>query len=123
MSPPPDTARKSSGRQGLRPLGRPRPLRVTCDALGVPTRVEFPGHVRFRPSGHPASATDASRGVAVIAIDQVWRIAEEWWRETPIARTYYQLRLDDGRALTCFHDGSLSRNDTVSAGAWFVQHY
>jgi hypothetical protein len=98
---------------GLRPLGRPRALHVTCDAAGRPTHVQFPQR------GQP---------VAVTTIDQVWRIAEEWWRETSIARTYYQLRLDDGRALTCFHDESLARTKSnptrnASLGAWFAQHY
>ena len=112
-------ARKSASpqgprRQGLSPLGRPRPLHVACDETGLPARIQFPR------SDHPVAVTD---------IDQVWRIAEEWWRETPLARTYYQLRLADGRALTCFHDESLSANesvapnDSITQNAWFAQHY
>lgn len=52
-------------------------------------------------------------------IDEVWRIVDEWWRASPIARTYYRLALTDGRALTLFH------ND-VGGGAgseWFQQRY
>ena len=95
-------------RHGLRSLGLPRPLQVVCDAQGLPAEVQF--EARGRP-------------VAVSAIDQVWRIAEEWWREAPLARTYYQLRLDDGRTLTCFHDESAALNPLSAGGAWFAQHY
>ena len=101
-------ARKPAGPQGLSPLGRPRPLRVACDEAGLPAHVQFPR------SDQPVAVTD---------IDQVWRIAEEWWRETALARTYYQLRLADGRALTCFHDESLAPSDSIPQSAWFAQHY
>lgn len=101
---------------GLRPLGRPRPLRVACDESGLPARVQFPG---------------SEQPVAVDDVDQVWRIAEEWWRETPLARTYYQLQLADGRRLTCFHDESLTTpvsqqggpRQGAQQGAWFAQEY
>ena len=102
---------------GLRPLGRPRPLQVARDAGGLPARVRFP---------------QQTRAVAVRDIDQVWRIAEEWWRDRPLRRTYYQLRLVDGRRLTCFCDDASALGPAVAgtaAGArfaqesWFAQEY
>ena len=89
---------------GLRPLSRPHPLRVTLDAAGLPARVAT------RHDRQP---------VAVTAVDEVWRIAEEWWRERPLRRTYYRLALDDGRALTCFHDDDGGPGDT----GWYEQRY
>lgn len=92
---------------GLRPLGRPRPLHVACDEIGLPARVQLP---------------DSEQTIAVDDVDQVWRIAEEWWRETPLARTYYQLHLADGHRLTCFHDEALTPL-APQQGAWFAQEY
>jgi hypothetical protein len=43
-----------------------------------------------------------------------WRIDEEWWRD-PISRLYFQVELEDGRALTVFHD--------LAKHAWFAQEY
>ena len=96
---------------GLRPLGRPRPLQVARDAGGLPARVRFP---------HQA------RAVAVHDVDQVWRIAEEWWRDQPLRRTYYQLHLADGRRLTCFSDDAPALGHAAAgtkADAWFAQEY
>ncbi|MCY3918568.1 MAG: hypothetical protein OXG38_02020, partial [Chloroflexi bacterium] len=66
-----------------------------------------------------------ARAVAVRDVDQVWRIAEEWWREQPLRRTYYQLRLADGRRLTCFSDDATARGRAAgtAADAWFAQEY
>ncbi|PZC50349.1 MAG: hypothetical protein DK306_000077 [Chloroflexi bacterium] len=107
-------AAQAAAASGLRPLGQPRALQVARDASGLPAQVRFPG-----------GAT-----VAVSAIDQIWRIAEEWWRERPLMRTYYQLRLEDGRRLTCFYDETLAQPNGPSAdagsalgGAWFAQAY
>ena len=96
---------------GLRPLGRPRPLHVARDAAGLPARVRFP---------------QQARAVAVHDVDQVWRIAEEWWREQPLRRTYYQLRLADGRRLTCFCDDAPARGPAAAGtepNPWFAQEY
>ena len=98
------TARTPLRVDGLRPLGRPRPIRVTLDADGLPARV--------------ATRHD-KQPIIVTTVDEVWRIAEEWWREHTLRRTYYRLTLSDGRALTCFHDDS---GDSQNAG-WYEQRY
>ena len=89
---------------GLRPLGRPHLLRVTLDADGLPTRV---------------ATRHGKQLIAVTAIGEVWRIAEGWWRERPLRRTYYHLTLSNGHSLTCFHDDN---GDSQSAG-WYEQRY
>ena len=94
-------------KKGLRPINRPRGLVVQTDDYARPQLVTF---TQGRPNG-------SSRGVAhqVETIDEVWRIVDEWWRVSPIARTYYRVNLDDGRPLTLFHD--------EIANTWFEQRY
>ncbi len=48
-------------------------------------------------------------------IDEVWRVVDEWWRTTPVARTYYRVSLDDDRLVTLFHDEIVD--------GWFLQRY
>ena len=94
---------------GLRPLGLPRPARVEVDAHDLPSRVTLGAAGR---EGH---------ALEVEQVDEVWRIAEEWWRETPIGRTYYRVIVDGGRALTLFRDELLL--DGGGASMWFEQQY
>lgn len=82
----------------LRPLGSPRAIEVRADADGQPVAVRRRGAWR-----------------RVEQVDDAWRIAEEWWRETPQERTYLRLILEDGQPLTLFHEGG--------TGDWFEQPY
>jgi hypothetical protein len=50
---------------------------------------------------------------AIAAIQDRWRIDDEWWREHPISRMYYEIVLDDGSLFTIFQD--------LIADAWFEQ--
>ncbi len=62
-------------------------------------------------------------------IDEVWRVAEAWWREAPIQRTYYRVLIEGGRPLTLFRDdGALARpgldgGTRESSPAWYEQRY
>ena len=85
---------------GLRPLGLPRPVGVATDEFGLPAVVTLAGRRRALP---------------VEQVEEVWRIAEEWWREVPLGRTYYRVIVGGGRPLTLFH------NDLV--GDWYEQRY
>lgn len=40
----------------------------------------------------------------MVQVQDCWRIDDEWWRETPIARLYYTVVLKGGLLLTIFHD-------------------
>ncbi|HUG36582.1 MAG TPA: hypothetical protein VML54_06500 [Candidatus Limnocylindrales bacterium] len=42
-----------------------------------------------------------------------WRIDDEWWREHPISRRYFNVLLVDDTLLTIYHD--------ETANAWFEQ--
>jgi hypothetical protein len=49
----------------------------------------------------------------VASIDSRWKIDEEWWREKPIIRMYYQVAAEDGRRITVFQD--------LTTGKWYRQ--
>lgn len=98
----------------LRPIGMPRQVMVRID--------------RAHPDALPIAVTrtDArgKRGpeARVEMVDEVWRIAEAWWRGGPTgsglggqARTYYRVILEGGRPLTIFRD--------EAHGGWFEQPY
>ena len=111
------TAPKHDGiegaRAGLRPLGLPRPLRVRLDEGGEPVEVT--------PSPRGRAGRRGSRSgtpLAVEGVEEVWRIAEEWWRDTPLRRTYYRVLVDGGRPLTLFHD-----DVAPSSEDWYEQRY
>lgn len=97
-------ARRLSTIGTLRPLGLPRGLVVRAGEDAMPLAIARTG-VR------------GARGVEarVESIEEVWRVAEAWWREAPHARTYYRVILEGGRPLTLFHDDRL--------GGWFEQPY
>jgi hypothetical protein len=73
----------------LRPLNAPSPLRVQLDAGGRVVSLWRSGRLTPRH---------------IAAIQDRWRIDDEWWRERAISRMYYALLLDDGTLLTIYHD-------------------
>ncbi|TAK75771.1 MAG: hypothetical protein EPO16_08285 [Dehalococcoidia bacterium] len=100
MSRPPQTPSSTS----LRPIGLPRPIEVRADGDGRPVAL-----TRTGTRGRRAAETP------VESVEEVWRIAEAWWREAPQARTYYRVVLADGRPLSIFYDDAL--------GTWSEQPY
>ena len=88
--------RETPGTGALRPLNLPVPVTVDED-----------------PRGRPLSLTMRGRWVRVTSIDDLWEIDEEWWREKPIVRMYYQVTTEDGRSITLFQDRV--------TGAWSLQ--
>lgn len=79
----------------LRPLKEPKPVKVVEDPEGWPQEL-FLG-----------------RGLEVLSIEDRWRIDDEWWRERPISRMYFQCILEGGRQETVFKD--------LLAGRWHRQ--
>ncbi len=82
----------------LRPLKEPRPVAVEVDDEGL-----------------PIAATLGGRRLAVVAVQDTWRIDDEWWRERPVSRLYYEVSLEDGRTMTVYDD--------VVSGGWARQSY
>ena len=83
----------------LRSLNEPRPIRVAVDPGGRPVCVW--------------TAADPTRPRAVRAVQDRWRLDDEWWRERTIARLYHSLLLEDGSLLVVYHD--------LLADAWYAQ--
>lgn len=70
----------------VRPVNVPRPVYVKEDEHGLPAAVRL------------------SRLQTVAAIEDRWRIDDEWWRGAPLARLYYAVLLDSGQRLTLYRD-------------------
>ena len=80
----------------IRFLNLPNPIRVVEDTDGKPQEI----------GNNPQ--------LNVVEVEDVWRIDDEWWREIPISRIYYDCRLHNGQRITIAHD--------LVTGAWFSQH-
>ncbi len=80
----------------LRPLNLPAPITVEEDARH-----------------EPLALFQRGRKLTVASIDSLWKIDEEWWREKPIVRMYYQVTTEDGRRITVFRD--------LVSGKWYQQ--
>jgi hypothetical protein len=78
-------------------LNRPRPVGVEADDRALPRALVL-----------------GPRRLRVEAIQDVWRIDDEWWRE-PIARRYFLIALEGGTVRTIFHD--------LLSGEWYEQGY
>jgi len=81
----------------LRPLNQPRPIDVEADE-----------------SGEPQAVVLGRERLAVAAVQDRWRIDEEWWRKE-VSRMYFSLLLEDGRTLTIYRD--------LATGRWSQQNY
>ncbi len=92
--------REASGPGSLRPLNLPIPISVEEDDDGRPLAVAQTGGQK-------------DRIMKITSIDDLWRIDEEWWRDKPIARMYYQLTAQGGGRLTVFQD--------LTDGSWYRQ--
>ena len=82
----------------LRPLNQPKTIQAEADESGEP-RVVVLGRERL----------------AVTAVQDRWRIDDEWWRKRPVSRLYYSVLLEDGRIVTVFCD--------LVDGQWYGQAY
>lgn len=88
------------GAHDLRALNVPAELAVVVNATGRPEAI--------RRAGWKAP-------VRVAEIQDVWRIDDEWWRERPISRLYYRVRLERDLDITLYHD--------LADGLWYEQRY
>jgi len=60
-------------------------------------------------------AVKLGRRLLVDAIEDVWRVDDEWWRPRKLSRLYYAIILGSGRRLVVFKDLVESR--------WYHQSY
>ena len=90
-------ARAQASPGALRPLNEPQPLPVRAD-----------------DRGRPVALTLRGERLGVGSIEDHWRIEDEWWRDRPVSRAYFEVLLADGRRATLFLDQVSQK--------WFRQH-
>ena len=94
--------------------------------LKTPRRAERPGtlrrlnaprtvEVRAEASGAPSALRRRGRWVEVAEVLDRYRTDDRWWTAEPVSRSYYDLLLEDGRAVTVFRDEISDR--------WWEQRY
>lgn len=79
-------SREAARAHRLRPLNQARPIHVEADE-----------------SGEPQAVVLGRERLAVAAVQDRWRIDDEWWREE-VSRLYFSLLLEDGRVVTVYQD-------------------
>ncbi len=65
-------------------------------------------------AGRPV-AVRLGRRLEVDAIEDLWRVDDEWWRPRKLSRLYYALILSSGRRLVVFKD--------LVENRWYHQSY
>jgi hypothetical protein len=78
-----------------KPLNIPEPVGVEEDIDSLPVVVRM------------------KRRVAITAIDNIWRIDDEWWRTEPVSRVYYAVLLASGQRMILFKD--------LKSNCWYQQ--
>jgi len=81
----------------LKRVNEPEPLSIIEGAGGLPEALENRGRRR------------------IAAIEDSWRIDDEWWRSSPVSRIYYAVTLSTGQRLVIYKD--LIKN------CWYRQEY
>jgi hypothetical protein len=80
-----------------RPVNAPEAVRVEEDAAGLPLVVRMPRRQR------------------ITAVEDRWRIDDEWWRAGPVSRLYYNVLPASGQRLVLYKD--------LASGNWYQQDY
>lgn len=92
----PDTG-KTLRADTIRPVNLPEPVAVEEDDAGRPSVVAL------------------GRRLPAVAIEDCWRVDDEWWRAWALSRMYYAVILVTGRRVTVFKD--------LTDGKWYHQSY
>lgn len=80
-----------------KPVNEPDPVQVEEDSSGFPLAVKLP------------------RKQVVMAIEERWRIDDEWWRREPVSRLYCSVLLASGQRLILYKD--------LVKDCWYRQSY
>ena len=80
-----------------KPINAPESVQVKEDMDGLPVAVKYKWLQR------------------VENIDDRWRIDDEWWRQEPVSRLYFAIRLASGQKLVIYKN--------LVTGGWYRQSY
>ena len=77
-----------------------------ADRPGTLRRLNAPKQaaVRAAAGGAPEALRRNGRWLSVDRVLDRYRTDDRWWTSEPVSRTYYELLLEDGRAVTVFRD-------------------
>lgn len=92
-----EDTRKTVRAGTYKPVNTPAALQIEEDASGLPVAVK------------------GKRRQAVMTIEDKWRIDDEWWRDTPVSRLYYNVLLTSGQRVVLYKD--------LITGGWYEQEY
>ncbi len=89
----------------FRSLNLPVPIDVVENNLERPISVTLPSSISDR-SRQPSLETKplSLTNLVITSINDLWQVDDEWWRERPISRRYYQITTQQDRRLTIFKD-------------------
>ncbi len=85
----------------FRSLNLPVPIEVLEDGAERPVSITLPPARSRRLAQNGRSLT---RSLVIASINDLWQVDDEWWREHPISRRYYQVTTQDEQRLTIFRD-------------------
>jgi hypothetical protein len=92
----------------FRSLNVPVPIDVVENNSERPISVTLPPASSSRSTRSrrlaPEPQTLALTRLAVTAINDLWQVDDEWWRERPISRRYYQITTQNDCRITIFRD-------------------
>ena len=89
--------KKMQGTDGIKPLNLPEVLFVEENSSGSPIAVKLKQRHK------------------IIAVEDCWRIDDEWWRTEPVSRLYYAVILDSGRRMVLYKN--------LIDNRWYQQMY
>ncbi len=78
-----------------------------------PVNLPIPVEVRESASQRPQAVKVNQRWRRVLSIDDLCNVDEEWWRDRPIRRMYYQVTVEVVGSITVFRD--------LVDGLWYQQ--
>jgi hypothetical protein len=89
--------------------------KTLCADTYRPVNIPEPVDVEEASSFSLPLAVRAPRRQAVVNIEDRWRIDDEWWRQEPISRLYFEVTLASGQKQVIYKD--LIKN------CWYRQNY
>ncbi len=86
------------------------PRSDTVKSVNLPELVR----VQESPDGIPV-ALKTTRRQSIVAVENRWRIDDEWWRSEPVSRLYYSVRLASGQQMVLYKN--------LADNCWYRQSY